>query len=241
MEKKNKGLIVLVIILTVLVLCLGGYIVYDKLLGTDNNDNANDVTDSSDVINETVVFNAGENKKYNKNVGNHIVNADDRTLIVDNNILFKLEDINFLHQVTFYKDIIITFQSVGTSGMILIYDYDGNIIKSIDKFKDNYERLFYTSSRYSNTEYFNVSSDGKILFVGSKHLQLAAGTYLTDNDTEINLLGGDEDINSLYKENNIDDNSIVSGIFEFSYLGNYSFGDIKYVSTNSTIKDLINS
>lgn len=44
MEKNNKGLIILVVILIIMVLSLGGYIVYDKLI--DNN--KNDVVDKTD-------------------------------------------------------------------------------------------------------------------------------------------------------------------------------------------------
>lgn len=44
MEKNNKGLIILVVILIIMVLSLGGYMVYDKLI--DNN--KNDVVDKTD-------------------------------------------------------------------------------------------------------------------------------------------------------------------------------------------------
>ena len=41
MEKKNTGLIVLVVVLSLLVVGLGGYIVYDKILNNDVSDNGN--------------------------------------------------------------------------------------------------------------------------------------------------------------------------------------------------------
>lgn len=50
MEKKNTRLIVLVIILCLLVLGLGGYIVYDKVLTKDNNNIGASNTDSVDNI-----------------------------------------------------------------------------------------------------------------------------------------------------------------------------------------------
>ena len=111
----------------------------------------------------------------------------------------------------------------------VIYDYNGNVVKKIEKFKDDENRLFYTYLRYSDDNVFDVSSEGKISFVGTKHLQGAAGTYLTDDDKVINLLVDD---------NNIADSDIVSGIFEFSYLGNNNFSDIKFVDSRSTVKDL---
>ena len=96
------------------------------------------------------------------------------------------------------------------------------------KSKEKNNRLFNVYLRYSDTEIFNVSSDGKVLFVGTKHLQGGAGTYLTDDGKTINVL----------EDNTIADDSIVSGIFEFSYLGNNTFSDIKYVSTKMVVKDL---
>ena len=41
MEKKNTGLIVLVVVLSLLVVGLGGYIVYDKMLDKNINDSDN--------------------------------------------------------------------------------------------------------------------------------------------------------------------------------------------------------
>ena len=47
MEKKNTGLIVLVVVLSLLVVGLGGYIVYDKILnnGVSDNENADNIKD----------------------------------------------------------------------------------------------------------------------------------------------------------------------------------------------------
>ena len=53
MEKKNTGLIVLVIILSLLVVGLGGFIVYDKVLSNNEVEN-NDNTDLNDDINSDV-------------------------------------------------------------------------------------------------------------------------------------------------------------------------------------------
>ena len=57
MEKKNNGLIVLVIILSLLVVGLGGFIVYDKVLSTANEkledtnvDNIDDNTYNTGII-----------------------------------------------------------------------------------------------------------------------------------------------------------------------------------------------
>ena len=78
MEKKNTGLIVLVVVLSLLVVGLGGYIVYDKMLDknindSDNkgkNDNIIDKNDKNEVakINETIVVDINNDKTYNKDI-----------------------------------------------------------------------------------------------------------------------------------------------------------------------------
>ncbi len=55
MEKNNKGLIILVVILIIMVLSLGGYIIYDKFIDNNKNnvvDKTNDKVDNSEVDNE---------------------------------------------------------------------------------------------------------------------------------------------------------------------------------------------
>ena len=143
MEKKNTGLIVLVVVLSLLVVGLGGYIVYDKMLDknindSDNkgkNDNIIDKNDKNEVakINETIVVDINNDKTYNKDINNHNVYVDERTLKIDNKVFCELNDINYLYQVSFYDDVIITYQSVGTSGSFVIYDYNGNAVKKIEK------------------------------------------------------------------------------------------------------------
>lgn len=54
MDRKNKALIVLVIILTVLVLGLGGYIVYDKVLSKNNDTDINNNNSNNDNILDSV-------------------------------------------------------------------------------------------------------------------------------------------------------------------------------------------
>lgn len=53
MEKKNTGLIVLVVILSLLVVGLGGYIVYDKVLDKEDSNINNDVKDNDNIQNNT--------------------------------------------------------------------------------------------------------------------------------------------------------------------------------------------
>lgn len=234
MEKKSNGLIVLVVILSLLVIALIGYIVYDKILNKSIND-TNTTNNNKDIVtklNETIVVDSDSDKTYNKNVDNHSVTYSSKFLKVDDKTIVELEDgAYYLWQISFYDDIIITSQSFSLRYQIDIYDYDGNVIKEINLFKDNDNRMFYAYLRYSDDEIFNVSDAGVISFVGTKHGQGAAGTYLTDSGNDINIL---------FDEYDIEDDSVVKGVFEVSYLGNNSFSDIKCVKTLETFKEFRN-
>lgn len=99
MEKNNKGLIILVIILIIMVLSLGGYIVYDKLI-----DNKNDVVDKTDnkVDNNEddnkVVQDTKEESILGDYFGTKIINIDQThittevsmRLIDENNAMLKV-------------------------------------------------------------------------------------------------------------------------------------------------------
>lgn len=74
MERENTGLVVLVIILSLLVVGLGGFIVYDKVLSNnevENNDNneTNNIADNTQTNqNEDAKTNKEENKNYQHNL-----------------------------------------------------------------------------------------------------------------------------------------------------------------------------
>lgn len=92
MEKNNKGLIILVVILIIMVLSLGGYIVYDKFI--DNN--KNDVVDKTD--DNKVVQNTKEESILGDYVGTKLINIDGTNittevsmrLIDENNAMLKV-------------------------------------------------------------------------------------------------------------------------------------------------------
>lgn len=78
MEKKNTGLVILIIILFFLIICLGGYIVYDKVFSdkiddgiTDKNDNNIDGNGNTNVTDEQ------GNNNVNKNNNKSSVNVSD--------------------------------------------------------------------------------------------------------------------------------------------------------------------
>ena len=69
MEKKNTGLIVLVVILSLLVVGLGGYIVYDKVLSKEDSNINNGVKDNDNIQNNT-------DNNENNNTSNDNTNDD---------------------------------------------------------------------------------------------------------------------------------------------------------------------
>lgn len=104
MEKNNKGLIILVVILIIMVLSLGGYIVYDKFVDNNKNDvvdKTDDKVDNSEVDNEDdnkVVQDTKEESILGDYVGTKLINIDGTNittevsmrLIDENNALLKV-------------------------------------------------------------------------------------------------------------------------------------------------------
>ena len=104
MEKNNKGLIILVVILIIMVLSLGGYIVYDKLIDNNKNDvvdKTDDKVDNSEAGNEDdnkVVQDTKEESILGDYFGTKIINIDQThittevsmRLIDENNAMLKV-------------------------------------------------------------------------------------------------------------------------------------------------------
>lgn len=104
MGKNNKGLIILVVILIIMVLSLGGYIVYDKFIDNNKNnvvDKTNDKVDNSEVDNEDdnkIVQDTKEESILGNYVGTKLINIDGTNittevsmrLIDENNAMLKV-------------------------------------------------------------------------------------------------------------------------------------------------------
>ena len=104
MEKNNKGLIILVVILIIMVLSLGGYIVYDKFIDNNKNDvvdKTDDKVDNSEVDNEDdnkVVQDKKEESILGDYVGTKLININGTNittevsmrLIDENNAMLKV-------------------------------------------------------------------------------------------------------------------------------------------------------
>lgn len=104
MEKNNKGLIILVVILIIMVLSLGGYIIYDKFIDNNKNnvvDKTDDKVDNSEAGNEDdnkVVQDTKEESILGDYVGTKLINIDGTNittevsmrLIDENNAMLKV-------------------------------------------------------------------------------------------------------------------------------------------------------
>lgn len=100
MGKNNKGLIILVVILIIMVLSLGGYIVYDKFIDNNKNnvvDKTNDKVDNNEDDNK-VVQDTKEESILGDYVGTKLINIDGTNittevsmrLIDENNAMLKV-------------------------------------------------------------------------------------------------------------------------------------------------------
>lgn len=89
MEKNNKGLIILVVILIIMVLFLGEYIIYDKFIDNNKNnvvDKTNDKVDNSEVDNEDdnkVVQDTKKESVLGDYVGTKLINIDGTNIITE--------------------------------------------------------------------------------------------------------------------------------------------------------------
>ena len=104
MGKNNKGLIILVVILIIMVLSLGGYIIYDKFIYNNKNnvvDKTDDKVDNSEAGNEDdnkVVQDTKEESILGDYVGTKLINIDGTNittevsmrLIDENNAMLKV-------------------------------------------------------------------------------------------------------------------------------------------------------
>lgn len=236
-QKNNKGVIALLIVIIVILSALCVLFATGTItLKSNDVDNNETNTNNNDIYNNlTIVLddNPNSNKVYTETImahnKNEVLSVSSSEIKLGNKQILKLEPSPIsIRQVSVYNDIIITLQ---INSSIIIYDFYGNEIKKIGLFSDEQGRTFVSYPGYNLEKSFDLSSDGVISFVGTKHTQGIANTYINDNGNQIDLCTQGE---------NIDDNEIVSGIFQISYLGNNNFSDIKYVSTKSIIKDIKN-
>lgn len=96
MEKKNTGLIIIVIVLSVLVVGLSGYIVYDKILSTSNTTTNQKEASSIDTDNKiNKKYSVGDEITFNNEKWNVIKESnesDDYVVVLKSTVLDELTD-----------------------------------------------------------------------------------------------------------------------------------------------------
>lgn len=189
-QNKNKGLYILIGVLCLLVIILGGYIIYDKSLSskkdniTNDNNNNNNQTDTS--INKT--FSKSESVEVN--VGNNII--EKFYVIQDNGNNLTLITQNILFEAPFYeysgKDCIPSQQdgSEDTSGCVL--EYDKSTLKTkLESYTKNWNNVtdirlltidevesnvYSTNNRWGDHHFYSYNFE-KFLLLGNN----AIGSY----------------------------------------------------------------
>lgn len=219
---ENKILIILnfIFIITIFVLII--FIFYNN----NNNCSNNNEDDSF----ETLTFNI--NKECQDVCENTININNDSYKINVSNKLIKINDNNSISipsneklweyiQVSVIKDIIVVLNQNCLSRWLDFYDFEGNIIYTVDYFADNKGRIF---TFYDDS--FKIDKNGNIEFEGTKHTQGISNSYITET--------GIVDV----CEQNINDSEIVSGIFQIKYIGNNTFSQINYKETIEVVSDI---
>lgn len=92
MKNKNMGLIIAIVILCLLVVGLGGYIIYDKISGSNNisDNNVNENDDANSNQNTTKKYNVGDEITFNNEKWNVIKEYDDYVVALKSTTLDEL-------------------------------------------------------------------------------------------------------------------------------------------------------
>lgn len=169
MEKKNTGLKVLVVILTVLVLALGGFIVYDKVLKGTPID-VNNGNNTNETNNDAIELNYNTLKEYQKTINNNSKEVENKCNDSDKNILVNINDIDLSYSYNCedktYSNIKIkqnTIDNIGPRLDIIIFSNSIAIntspvdlsIKFYDKLGNYIDKYEYTKEIFTITSFKN--------------------------------------------------------------------------------------
>lgn len=253
----NKKMITIIVILSLLLVGLGGYIVYDKFITkTDNEvkDNKDDNKNEVDKVSELDLFKicSREEQKNictrtltldNKNIELSII-ATERTnneniyydmskLQIDGKVVYS-DDVNIGKIKAFNDLMILETYCIYCGGAsieiptIIIIDKNGNIAHDI--YTIEYEQDFYYNNKYEITD--------NTIIVTSKNINVGyIGEYgpYPDFDCHINTTNynGPRGANgmAIVKDDNYDQfaNLIVKSDYEIDYLGNNKFSPARKV------------
>ena len=169
MEKKNNGLIVLVIILSLLVVGLGGFIVYDKVLSTDNekleDTNVDNIGDNNENEEENSQTNQEVNNNSNSqdNSGNEYINNKgiqvDYSKLTDMGTGINIKSLDgFNYQL-----------SISSKGE-LSYLNTENGAKGNINVKNVVDVVFQQYAGKENGEYFILTKEGQLYTITEKNM-----------------------------------------------------------------------
>ena len=165
MEKKtNKGLISLVVALTIIVLGLGGYIVYDKVLNIDKNNkeanvkkckNNEDATEEKSIEDNTVEQDTATCALYKFDSNYQLTDSDKEQIVASINKMEGMGNekvdastINVTKRSNYI--LYITFETVNKTGN---YEFGGIVFKVNKTFKAYTIGSGYDSDQIKHLEY----------------------------------------------------------------------------------------
>ncbi|MBQ7141231.1 MAG: hypothetical protein IJO32_06995 [Bacilli bacterium] len=248
MEKKNTGLIVLVVVLSIAVLGLSGFIVYDKILSNEEEIITKNDNENSDESNKNITFNHTTlsvdylcnfeldkicELKHDKILIKLENTSDNEYPIFD----IKINDKLVLSEVIYLNDEIniidnnVIISHSGTdinSSHIYIFDNKGNNTLSLfSGFDTKYPAISLKSEYLENGN----SIDYKI--IGNKII--IEGTRLSHGPS---IVISEKEYIELYNNNCLQyENEVVYGKYEIEYLGNNKFSETKNVGY-TLLKDI---
>lgn len=193
MENRNMGLKVLVVILCVLVLGLGGYILYDKVLSDDNelsidNNNSNI---GNDVTNNDVVQNDNEDTDKNCNCQNDVVNKDNSSIKITDVFDAQYDTVVFIHEDSVYY---VTNQNE-------CY-FDNNEINKVDTHNVTVSKVrLYAAGLDPAVTIYIISEDGKVYEVRDDKAVLIEelSSYNISDIKDISSINRNDELVTQYK------------------------------------------
>lgn len=222
MKNKNNGLYVLIGILCVLVLVLGGYIVYDKVLSkpAENETNNNQSDQTNEAINKE--YHVGDEITFN-NEKWHVITES--TTSDDYVVVLKDQDLSDLKQKPYYE----------------CPEEDENDINCNMKMSNDYEKS--VAKKYFDETYINTLNKNNLKEINGYYIRL-----ITINELE--TLGCDLSTESCSNAPSWLTSNIVS--WTMSYTTDtptddasdafvYSFGYDSYSNTNGIYKSGVGS
>lgn len=191
MEKKNTGLIILVVILSLLVLGLGGFIVYDKVINNNNDVKTEEKDNNSDNNKNTVNLNTTEEKTISKesiielskntnlNINTNFDNIDkpiwenlDLSINDNNKLILKSGD-KYSIVSSLDEDVVMLYDAGGNCGIgdsnYLILTNKGNVYRFM--FQD------YRVDEYIENINNNISTNGPLTKINGSTKVLAFTNY----------------------------------------------------------------